>query len=103
MPYLYNNLTGDFTTITAPTGATLSGTVLVKTGEGILSGIFCTSASTTPTLIAYDNTAASGTVILASFTPVSATLYQFGPLPIKFKTGLYVGSSGSVGCTIIYS
>ena len=81
----YSNLTGD---------------ALVKTGDGHLIGIFVASASSTPTIKVWDNTAASGSVLVNTFTPVAATWY---PLPFHFGTGLYVDVGGTIDLTVSYT
>jgi hypothetical protein len=79
-----------------------TGSVLAKSSTGYLAGIMVTAAATTPTLAVYDNnTRATGTVIMNTFTPVAGTMYWFG-LPVKLYSGLYVYSSGSVICNIAY-
>ena len=78
-----------------PTNLTASG--LVKTGGGSIIGIFVASASATPTIKVWDNTAASGTVLVNTFTPVAGSFY---PMPFTFRTGLYVSIGGTVDCTV---
>jgi hypothetical protein len=73
----------------------------IKTGFGKLSGVFVSSAAGTPTLKLYDSTAASGTVIIPTFTPTSGYTYQFSS-PILFQTGLYLESTGSVAGVVVY-
>lgn len=93
------------TGVTTPmvTGTLYSGNVaasaLVKTGEGYLTGIFVSAASSTPTITLYDNTAGSGTTLVGVFTPAAATWYN---LPFHFLTGLYIVISGTVACSISY-
>jgi hypothetical protein len=102
MPRDFGNIIYNYKCITYPTDGVSAGSVLCKEHTGVLVGVFCTAAANTPLLTIYDNNArATGTVITAAFTPAAATLYQFGQ-PVKFLSGLYVLSSGSVGCTIIY-
>ncbi len=62
-------------------------------------GIFCASASSTPTITVYDNTAGSGTILVNTFTPNAASFY---PMPARTKTGLYVAISGTVDCTVFW-
>ena len=71
--------------------------VLVKTGDGHLIGIFVASASATPTIKLWDSTAASGLVLVNTFTPIAATWY---PLPFHFTVGCYVTIGGTVDCTV---
>jgi preprotein translocase subunit Sec61beta len=77
----------------------LSADGLVKTGEGFAWGVFVT-ASAAGVIRFYDNTAASGTVILDQY-PVIAS--EFVPLPVQFTNGLYFDLvSGSATVTIYY-
>jgi len=71
---------------------------VVRYGAGALLGIFVASASATPTIKLWDNTAASGTVLVNTFTPVAATWYF---IPVQFKTGLYITIGGTVDCTLV--
>lgn len=75
-------------TATAITSAT---TTVVKTGPGAILGFFVVSG-TTPSVQIFDNTAASGTVILPTFTAGSNGWY---PLPVAFGTGLTVVTGGT--------
>ncbi|HEX3861288.1 MAG TPA: hypothetical protein VHY35_06300 [Stellaceae bacterium] len=67
-------------------------------GAGILQGIFVSSASSTPTITVYDNTAGSGTTLIGVFTPVAGTMYRFADP--RFSTGCYIVISGTLACTI---
>ncbi len=78
----------------------ITATTTVKPGSGNLLGIFVASASNTPTIKVWDNTAASGVVLVNTITPVGATWY---PMPFFFLTGLTVDISGTVDCTVSYS
>lgn len=79
---------------------------LVKSGSGFLHTITCSSdtAATAGTIIVYDNTAESGT-ILWTWT-LSAVEYQPRTLIFDgtFATGLYVGytTTADVTCTVSY-
>lgn len=77
----------------------LSASAKVKDGLGKLMGIFVASASATPTIKVWDNTAASGNVLVNTFTPVAGTFY---PIPGYFITGLFVTIGGTVDCTVFY-
>ena len=92
------------TTLAYPTENMSSGSILAKTGSGKFLGIMVTAAANTPTLYVYDNstgTITGGTAMFASFTPVAGTMYWLG-VPVYFGDGLYVGSTGSVGCSVVY-
>lgn len=72
----------------------------VKAAAGRLKGIFVSSASSTPTIKLWDNTAGSGAVLVNTFTPAAATYYRFPD--VEFATGLYITISGTVDCTVFY-
>lgn len=78
----------------------ISASALIKSGTGRIRGIFVASASSTPTIKVWDNTAGSGDVLVNTFTPTAATFYEFGDP--AFVTGLYVTIGGTVDCTVIY-
>jgi hypothetical protein len=80
--------------------------VLVKTGAGMLHTVTCSSdaAATAGTIILYDNTAESGTIIWT--WTISATEVQPRTLTFDavFSNGLYVGytTTADVTCTVTY-
>lgn len=84
----------------------VTGDTLVKTGAGFLHTITCNSdaAATAGSIIVYNNTAESGTIIW-SWT-VSAVEYQPRSLifDVSFDTGLYVGytTTADVNCTVAF-
>lgn len=80
--------------------ANLAASAAVKDGTGRLKGIFVASASATPTIKLWDNTAASTTTLVNTFTPVAGTMYLFPD--VEFITGLYITISGTVDCTVFY-
>lgn len=71
----------------------------VCAGDGILGGIFVSSASNTPTIAVYDD-AATGTTkkIVDTFTPVVG----WNPIPFAFASGLNVVIGGTVSATVGY-
>lgn len=77
----------------------LSASALVFTGPCRLLGIFVASASSTPTIKVWNNTAASGAVLVNTFTPLPGTFY---PMPFACSTGIYVTISGTVDCTVSF-
>ena len=81
----------------------LTATASVKPMAGILKGIFVSAASSTPTITVYDSSASSASdpVILATFTPVAGTNYNFFD-GIYANKGLYVVISGTVSCTVLF-
>jgi hypothetical protein len=85
----------------------LTADTLVKTGAGFIHTITCSQNDAAPTagsIIAYDNTAESGTQIFnntlttAVFNPWTVTVDS------SFSTGLYVGytTTADVNCTVRY-
>lgn len=87
---------------TPPTGLNyknLAASGLVKTGEGDCHLVLI-SASTSLNIRLYDNTAASGTVIVASMGVEAKEEYD---IPAHFGTGLYVEFvSGAGSLTVFY-
>lgn len=86
--------------------ATLTADGLVKTGTGFLHTITFSQADAAPTagsIIIYDNTAESGTILFthtqttAVFMPVTVTL------DIPFTTGLYVGFTTTADVSVTLS
>lgn len=84
----------------------VTGDTLVKTGAGFLHTITCQSdtAATAGTIIVYNNTAESGTIIWSWTT--SAVEYQPRTLffDVSFDTGLYVGytTTNDINCTVSF-
>jgi hypothetical protein len=77
----------------------LSADGLVKSGKGYLGG-FLVSASTAGVIRLYDNTAASGTVILDQFTVAAGDNVTFR---VEFQTGLYFDLvSGTATVSILH-
>lgn len=70
----------------------------IRTGAGIMGGIFVSAASSTPTITVYDGLTSGGTKVVDTFTPVAATYYQ---MPLAFTTGLTVVIGGTVSCTVL--
>lgn len=71
----------------------------VSATRGALVGIFVAS-STSCTIKLWDNTAASGTVLVDTFSAAAATWY---PLPFTFGTGLYLTVGGTCSYTVSYT
>jgi hypothetical protein len=71
----------------------------LKDDPGRLLGIFVASASATPTIKVWANGAASGAILVNTFTPVAGTFY---PMPARFSSGLYVSIGGTVDCTVFF-
>jgi hypothetical protein len=81
----------------------LTATRQIKPMSAKLKGIFVSAASSTPTITVYDSAVASASdpVVLATFTPVAGTNYNFFDGMYTNK-GLYVVISGTVSCTIAF-
>ena len=78
-------------------GQNITSSTLIATGVTDLLGIWVSSASSTPTIKVWDNTAAFGAIIANTFTPSASTFY---PLPFRCGAGVYVTISGTVDCTV---
>lgn len=77
----------------------LSADGLVKTGQGFLDRVLVT-ASASGVIRLYDNTAASGTVLMDQITVYAGDCIK---LPVEFQTGLFFDLvSGSATVTILY-
>jgi hypothetical protein len=72
---------------------------VLKKGSGVLTGIFVSSASATPTITVYDNTTGTGNPIIPTFTPAAATYYEFRAY---FQNGLNVVLGGTVTGAAMY-
>jgi hypothetical protein len=71
----------------------------VKTGEGYLIGVFVASSSS-GTIKLWDNTAGSGAILVNTF---SALAGQWYPIPVRFKTGLFITVGGTIDYTLSFS
>ena len=77
----------------------LTGSVAAIAKRGYLFGVFVASSSS-GTLKFWDNpTAASGAVMVNTFTPDLG----WNPCPFPFSTGLYVTVGGTIDCTLNFS
>ena len=82
--------------------AYLDATASLKKGAGKLKGIFVSEAGSTPTIAVYDTETNGTTVkVLAEFTPVSATNYNFYD-GLTTENGIYVVIGGTVKATFYY-
>ena len=77
----------------------ISATETVKSGGGVLKGFFV-SSHTNGSITIYDNTAASGKVILAAFAIPSIGFFDLGT--IGFGTGLHVVIANTAVVTMVY-
>lgn len=64
-----------------------------------LIGIFCASASNTPTIKVWDALSAAAPVVANTFTPSGGSFY---PIPARCGTGIYVTIGGTVDCTVFF-
>jgi len=83
--------------VEAGTPTNITATALIHDGPAGLLGIWVSSASATPTIKVWNNTAASGGVIANTFIPVGGTFY---PIPFYCSKGIFVTISGTVDCTV---
>lgn len=77
-----------------------SASAVIETGNGELIGIFVSSSSS-GTLKAWDNVAASGTVIFDTTDTITAPCFL--ACPANFSNGLFVTIGGTVKYTVCYS
>lgn len=81
--------------------ANLTASALVKTGQGVVTGVVVNS-HTAGTLKLWDNTSAATTVIFNTITFGAAE--RFIPFyGAKFTTGLFATIGGAADITIIYN
>jgi len=84
------------------TGILTVGNNAVMSGQAILAGFSITAAAADVTVTAYDNTAASGTVVFKYILDISVEGLSaaISGLDIKCTTGLYIVVAG-VGAEVI--
>ena len=73
-----------------------SASALLKTGSGKILGFMVSSG--TPTVKLWDNTAASGAVILNTLQTAAATWYE---VPVAYATGCYATITGTAEITFV--
>lgn len=76
----------------------ISASALINSGKTVLGGIFCAS-STSGTAKVWDNTAASGTVCVNTFTLVAGTYY---PIPALLQNGCYITIANTADITVFW-
>jgi len=79
-------------------GINLSGSALIKSGNGTLRRIIVNSA-TSATITVYDSTTGSGLVLLQSFPLTAGATPQFD---LSFQNGCYVALTGTANYTVVY-
>lgn len=77
----------------------ISASALVKNGAGWLGG-WLVNSSTSGTLTIYDNTAASGTIVVNA---IPLTAGQYIPFPSIMGKGIYAVIGGTADITILYN
>lgn len=78
----------------APKSDTSGG--LIKTGPGVAHEISLAPAAATATLIAYDNTAGSGTIICQLQAAANGMTARYSPNGgVVFSKGLYIAITGA--------
>lgn len=78
------------------TPASGTSSAAIKSGPGIAQEISLTPAAAAATLTAYDNTAASGTVICQLQAAANGSTVRFAPDGgVSFGTGLYIAITGT--------
>ncbi len=76
----------------------LSASANVMPRAGMVTGVWVSSASATPTIAIYDSaTTTTSTIIANTFTPIGGTYY---PIPFAVANGVYVVIGGTVDCTV---
>jgi len=79
----------------------LTGSSVVKTGQGALIGILVSTA-TSGTIKAWDNTAASGTVLFDTTAALTLSSPLFVPVNMAFANGLFLTLGGTISCAAVY-
>jgi len=81
---------------------TISGSQLLVSGNGVVYG-FIVNSHSAGTLKLWDNTAASGRVLMNTFTfPTGSSVQRF-PQPLNFHTGLYAEMTADESITIVFN
>jgi hypothetical protein len=82
--------------------AQISATANVKNQPAKLKGIFCSSATSSPTITIYDTQTTGTTVkVIDTFVMTAATNYNFYD-GISTENGLYAVISGTASVTVYY-
>lgn len=81
---------------------TQAAAVTLKNGPAGLFGVIVV-ASTAGTVTIYDNTAASGTVLLTKSTLAVGETIHFGGLGVAAKNGLHVVCGGTATVNVLYT
>lgn len=89
---------------TSISSGSLAASTLVFTGKALLAAVSVGADGTNPaTVIVYDNTAASGTILFQTVVPAGARNQTVVfVLPVQAKTGLYVSVAGTGASAVIH-
>jgi hypothetical protein len=80
---------------------TFTASKMILSVPGKLSGIWISSATTSPTIKIWDSTTGTGTVLADTFTPVAGQYYPFPH--VRLTVGIYVQVvSGSVSGSVFF-
>lgn len=89
-------------TIDGANSRAITGGQVIVSGKGVVYG-FVVSSHTSGTLKLWDNTEASGDVLMDTFTfPSGSGVYEF-PAPLNFHTGLYADLSADEKVVIVFN
>ena len=81
---------------------TISGSQLIFNGTGVVHG-FIVNSHSSGTLKLYDNIAASGEVLVNTFTFPTGSSVQAFPAPLVCNTGLYAEMTADESVTIVFN
>ncbi len=81
---------------------TISGAQLLVTGIGVVYG-FIVNSHSSGTIKLWDNTAASGKVLVNTFTFASSSSSVKFPHPLNFQTGLYAEITEDESVTVVFN
>lgn len=75
--------------------AAVTGDALVKTGPGLFFGVLLTGGSDAATIVLYDNTSATGTILATVKAAINTTAVWTPAVPYAFGTGIYADVTGT--------
>ena len=90
---------------TSKTTGRKTSSALIATGKAILTGVLVeTDGTNDATVIVYDNTAGSGTIVFKAIVTGAddRDFFDLGTVRAKCDTGLYLSISGTGAATIVY-
>jgi len=87
----------------AVSSANLAASAAVKAGPGQLCGVVLTAGSDTATVIIYNNTAGSGTILTRLSAVANTSAVATFPQPLVFSLGIYATIAGTApNVTVAY-